>query len=116
MSAHDKKKNSFFVHMLYLHVFTRLARKVNPGDFKRAQSYIARDEICRLLAEECYELAEEFMSPPQPKYKLALQYMKLAAKLLGLSLKPKKLSDLDEIKRAISRMKESRPDVERPTG
>jgi len=116
MSAHDEKKNSFFVHTLYLRVFTRLAQKVNPGDFKRAHGYIARDKICRLLAEECYELAQKFLNLPQPKYKLSLQYMKLAAKLLGMSLKPKKLSDLDEIKKAIGRLREKRPDVERPAG
>jgi len=31
--------------------------------------------------------------------------MKLAAKLLGLSLRPKKLCDLEEIKRALDRLK-----------
>ena len=31
----------------------------------------------------------------------ALQYIKLAAKLLGLSLRPKKLGDLEEIKKAL---------------
>jgi hypothetical protein len=32
--------------------------------------------------------------------------MKLAAKLLGLSLRPKKLSDLEEIKKALAKLKE----------
>jgi len=88
---------------------------VRPGDFANAYSYIARDEICRLLAEECYELAKKFMMGQNPKHKLALQYMKLAAKFLGLSLKPKKLSDLEEIKKALGKMRESRPNVERPS-
>jgi hypothetical protein len=35
--------------------------------------------------------------------------MKLAAKLLGLSLRPKKLSDLDEIKKALADLKAQEP-------
>jgi hypothetical protein len=55
-----------------------------------------------MLAAECYELAQKFAQ--EGKQKLSLQYMKLAAKLLGLSLRPKKLSDLDEIKETLARL------------
>lgn len=102
-SVYDKKKNSFFQHSYYYRAFARLARKVKPGGFTRAQSYYARDDLARLLAEECYEFAHEFAA--EKKQKLSLQYMKLAARLLGLSLRPKKLADLDEIKKALAKLK-----------
>ena len=63
----------------------------------------------RIFAAECYEIAEKYAKAKQPKQKLALQYMKLAAKLLGLSLRPKKLSDLDEIKKALAKLKAQEP-------
>jgi hypothetical protein len=102
---HDKNKNSFFVHSLR---FARLVRKVDPEDFAKAQSYLARDKISRLLAAECYALAAKFRD--EGKEKLALQYMKLATKLLGLSLRPKRLSDLDQIKRALKELKAEKAD------
>jgi len=99
-SVHDKKKNSFFVHSAK---FARLVRKVEPEDFASAQSYLKRDKVARLLAAECYALALEFRQ--KQKEKLALQYIKLAAKLLGLSLRPKRLGDLEDIKRALGKLK-----------
>jgi len=101
--VHDENNNSFFQHLPYYRAFARLARKVKPGGFMRAQSYYARDDLTRLLAEECYEFAHQFAA--EKKQKLSLQYMKLAARLLGLSLRPKKLADLDEIKKALARLK-----------
>jgi hypothetical protein len=56
------------------------------------------------MAAECFDLAERFKSEGDER--LSLQYMKLAAKLLGLSLRPKKLSDLEEIKKALAKLKE----------
>ena len=108
-----KKKNSFF---LQYRATLRFVRKVRGEDFSQAKSYIARDEVCRLLAAECYGLAKKFAR--EDEQKLSLQYIKLAAKLLGLSLKPKKLSDLDEIKKAINRMKEkgTEPNLEKSSG
>jgi NTP pyrophosphatase (non-canonical NTP hydrolase) len=58
--------------------------------------------MCRVLGAECYELAEKFRKRDK---KLSLQYMKLAAKLLGLSLRPKKLDDLEQIKKALAELK-----------
>jgi NTP pyrophosphatase (non-canonical NTP hydrolase) len=57
----------------------------------------------RIFAAECYELAEKAAKGKKPK--IALQYTKLAAKLLNLSLRPKKLSDLEQIKKAIAKLK-----------
>jgi hypothetical protein len=83
--------------------FARIAQRVQERDFIVAESYVARDKISRAMAAECYGLAEKLRREGEAK--LSLQYMKLAAKLLGLSLRPKKLSDLDEIKRALAKLK-----------
>lgn len=97
-----RKKNIFFQHMIY-RSFCRIAKKLKGKDFVDAESFKARDKIMRIFAAECFELAEKLGK--QRKEKLALQYAKLAAKLLGLSLRPKKLSDLDEIKKALAKLK-----------
>jgi len=99
------KKNIFFQHTLYYRSFSRIARKLKAKDFVNAESFQARDEVMRVFAAECFELAQKFANQKQPKEKLALQYAKLSAKLLGLSLRPKKLSDLDEIKKALAELK-----------
>jgi hypothetical protein len=98
-----KKKNIFFNHALYYRSFARITRKLKAEDFVDADSFKARDEVMRVFAAECFELAQKFAE--QRKEKLALQYAKLSAKLLGLSLRPKKLSDLDESKRALAELK-----------
>jgi hypothetical protein len=101
-----KKKNSFFYHAGdegYRRVFCRITRKLKKKDFVEAESFTARDEVCRIFAAECFALAQKFAA--QGKEKLSLQYMKLTAKLLGLSLRPKKLSDLEEIKKALAELK-----------
>jgi hypothetical protein len=67
--------------------------------------------MCRLLAAECYGLANKCRKNAEDK--LSLQYMKLAAKLLGLSLRPKKLDDLEQIKKALAELKglEKAPEI-----
>jgi hypothetical protein len=102
-----EKKNSFFYHAVQ-RSFCRVANKVvrrgrlKGRDFKNAESFAERDRICRLFAAECYDLAVKFSDAG--KIKVSLQYAKLAAKLLGLSLKPKKLQDLEEIKKALAEL------------
>lgn len=96
------KKNIFFQHLVY-RSFCRIAKKLKAKDFVDAESFKARDKVMRIFAAECFELAKKFAE--QKKEKLALQYSKLACKLLGLSLRPKKLSDLDEIKKALAKLK-----------
>jgi len=98
-----RKKNIFFSQENY-HAFARVAKKLRGKDFIKADSYAARDMICRVFASECFELAKKLKKEGQNK--LALQYTKLASKLLGLSLRPKKLSDLEEIKKALERLKD----------
>ena len=101
-----KKKNSFFYHAGdegYRRVFCRIARKLKKKDFVAAESFAARDEVCRVFAAECFDLAKKFAATGNEKY--SLQYAKLAARLLGLSLRPKKLADLDELKKALAKLK-----------
>lgn len=84
----------------------RIARKIGklrPEDFVDAGSFRARDKIMRIFAAECYALAKK--AKEQKQERLALQYSKLSAKLLNMSLRPKKLQDLDAIKRTIAKMK-----------
>ena len=57
----------------------------------------------RTFAAECYEMAQKFAT--EKNEKMALQYTKLAAKLLGLSLRPKKLCDLDTIRKTLAELK-----------
>jgi hypothetical protein len=97
------KKNIFFQHLMYYRSFARITRKLKAEDFVDADSFKARDEVMRVFAAECFELAQKLAE--QRKERLALQYAKLSAKLLGLSLRPKKLSDLDEIKKALAELK-----------
>jgi len=103
----QEKKNSFFVQE-YHHSFIRIARKLEKKSFIEAESFFARDKVCRIFAAECFELAQKFAK--QGEDKLSLQYMKLAAKLLGLSLRPKKLSDIEEIKKALAKLKDQEPE------
>lgn len=97
-----RRKNSFFCHSAYYRAFARLARKIHGEDFVHAYSYSARDELSRMVAGECYDLAQEFAKAGEQE--LSLQYMNLAARLLDMSLRPKKLLDLEEIKRTLARL------------
>jgi len=79
------------------------APRISKKDVAKAETFEERDKIARLWAAYCYDLAEYFAG--QKKFKLQLQWMKLAARLLHLSLKPKKLVDLDEIKKVLAEIK-----------
>lgn len=83
--------------------FARIARKLKADDFSKAASFRERDFIIRVFAAECFECAERFAQ--ENNEKMALQYTKLSAKLLGLSLRPKKLRDLEEIKKVLAELK-----------
>jgi hypothetical protein len=85
-----------------------VAKKLQKKDFVEAESFAARDKICRVFAAECFELAQKFAREGEEK--LSLQYIKLAAKLLGLSLRPKKLEDIEAIKKALAKLKAEEPE------
>ncbi len=98
-----RKKIYFFSADETFNVFQRIAKKLQMKDFVNAESFAARDKICRVFAAECFELAKRFAE--QGESKLSLQYTKLAAKLLGQSFRPKKLADIEEIKKALADLK-----------
>lgn len=102
-----EKKYIFFTQETY-RVFRRVAKKLQKKDFVEAESFAARDKICRVFAAECFELAQKFAREGEEK--LSLQYIKLAAKLLGLSLRPKKLEDIEAIKKALAKLKAEEPE------
>jgi len=102
MNLNDEKKYFFTTYR----AFRRIAKeieKLEGKDFVKAESFSERDKISRIFAAECYELAKKFAK--EQKHKLSLQYMKLACKLLNMSLRPKKLSDLEEIRKALAQVK-----------
>jgi NTP pyrophosphatase (non-canonical NTP hydrolase) len=102
--VNDEKKIVF----LTFRAFSRAAKKLDKRKIVKAESFSERDEIARLLAGESYEIALHWRK--QKKYKLELQWMKLAARLLNLSLRPKRLADLDEIKKALADLKAEEPE------
>jgi len=102
MKMNDEKKYFFYTYRAFRRV-TRELEKLQGKDFVKAESFSDRDRISRIFAAECYELAKEFAKAR--KHKLSLQYMKLACKLLNMSLRPKKLSDLEEIRKVLAQVK-----------
>ena len=106
----QKKRNLFFVAEngeSFRCVFPRIARRLRKKDFVDADTFADRDRVCRAFAAECFDQAKFFATIKEER--LSLQYAKLAARLLGMSLRPKKLCDLDEIKKEIARLKAESP-------
>jgi len=100
-----------FSSSLY-HTFSEIAKilkkpcvipKKMPQKITYASSFIQRDKIIRLLASQAYEIAEQFGNANDRKQQL--KWMRLVAELLDLSLKPKQLADLEEIKRELAEIK-----------
>jgi hypothetical protein len=81
----------------------KIAKKLKRNAAVKAESFEDRDKLARVWAAYCIEMAEHFKNAGKPK--LQLQWMKLAARLLHMSLKPKKLADLDEIKKTLAQIK-----------
>jgi hypothetical protein len=83
-------------------------------DFKKAESFGDRDVVCRIFAAECYDLAKKFADAGQ--LKVSLQYAKLAARLLNMSMRPRRLQDLEEIKKVLAGLKEKKIGLENSSG
>jgi len=69
----------------------------------QADSFTERDEVVRSLAGRAYEVALKFEEEGDREQQL--KWLKLVARLLELSLEPKKLADLEEIKKALAEIK-----------
>lgn len=68
-----------------------------------ADSFTERDEVVRSLAGRAYEVALKFEDEGNREQQL--KWLKLVARLLELSFEPKKLADLEEIKKALAEIK-----------
>lgn len=66
-----------------------------------AETWPERDRLLRSLAAKCYDVANAYEGEPDK----ALKWMRLVAKLLGLSFVPKRLEDLELIKKEIGEVK-----------
>ena len=73
-----------------------------------AETWPERDQLLRSLAAKCYDVANECKSEPDK----ALKWMRLVAKLLGLSFVPKRLEDMELIKKEIAEVKTQMRELE----
>ena len=68
-----------------------------------ADTWPERDQLLKSLAAKAYDVAHGFMDSDPDK---ALKWMRVVAKLLSLSFVPKKLDDLELIKKELAALKE----------
>jgi len=73
-----------------------------------AQTWPERDKLLRSLAAKCYDVANAYKNEPDK----ALKWIRLVAKLLGLSFVPKRLEDLELIKKEVAEVKTQMRELE----
>jgi len=73
-----------------------------------AQTWPERDKLLRSLAAKCYDVANTYKDEPDK----ALKWIRLVAKLLGLSFVPKRLEDLETIKKEVAEVKTQMRELE----
>jgi hypothetical protein len=74
----------------------------------RAETWPERDRLLRSLAAKCYDVANAYEGEPEKQ----LKWMRMVAKLLGLSFVPKRLEDLELIKRELAEVKTQMRELE----
>jgi len=90
-------------------VMRRIASKTRIRDqILHAQTWPERDQLLRSLAAKCYDVANAYKNEPDK----ALKWMRLVAKLLGLSFVPKRLEDLETIKKEVAEVKTQMRELE----
>jgi hypothetical protein len=93
---------------------TRRTKKTRLHDqIIHADSWPERDQLLKSLAAKAYDIAHSFMDSDPDK---ALKWMRVVAKLLSLSFVPKKLDDLELIKKEIAELKEQAREMEEDGG
>jgi len=96
------------------HRATRRTSKMRIRDqILRAETWPERDQLLKSLAAKAYDIAHSFMDSDPDK---ALKWMRAVAKLLSLSFVPKKLDDLELIKRELAALKEQARKMEEDGG
>jgi septal ring factor EnvC (AmiA/AmiB activator) len=78
-----------------------------------AETWPERDQLLKSLAAKAYDVAHSFMEVDPDK---ALKWMRLVAKLLSLSFVPKRLDDLELIKKELATLKEQAREMEEEEG
>jgi hypothetical protein len=78
-----------------------------------ADTWPERDQLLKSLAAKAYDVAHSFMGGDPDK---ALKWMRLVAKLLSLSFMPKKLEDMELLKKEIAALKEQAREMEEEEG
>ncbi len=74
-----------------------------------AESWPERDQLLKSLAAKAYDVAHSFMDSDSDK---ALKWMRMVAKLLSLSFVPKRLDDMELIKKELAALKEQAREME----
>lgn len=93
---------------------TRRTKKTRLHDqIVHADSWPERDQLLKSLAAKAYDIAHSFMDSDPDK---ALKWMRVVAKLLSLSFVPKRLDDLELIKRELAVLKEQAREMEEDGG
>ena len=95
----------------------RISRRVKKtrlhDQILHADSWPERDQLLKSLAAKAYDVAHSFMESDSDK---ALKWMRVVAKLLSLSFVPKKLDDLELIKKELALLKEQAREMEEDGG
>jgi hypothetical protein len=95
----------------------RISRRVKRtrlhDQIVHADSWPERDQLLKSLAAKAYDIAHSFMDSDPDK---ALKWMRVVAKLLSLSFVPKRLDDLELIKRELAALKEQAREMEEDGG
>ena len=95
----------------------RISRRVKKtrlhDQIVHADSWPERDQLLKSLAAKAYDIAHSFMDSEPDK---ALKWMRVVAKLLSLSFVPKRLDDLELIKKELALLKEQAREMEEDGG
>lgn len=95
----------------------RIAHKVKKtrlhDQIIHADTWPERDQLLKSLAAKAYDVAQGVMESDPDK---ALKWMRMVAKLLSLSFVPKRLDDLELIKKELAALKEQTREMEEDGG
>ena len=95
----------------------RISRRVKKtrlhDQIVHADSWPERDQLLKSLAAKAYDVAHSFMDSEPDK---ALKWMRVVAKLLSLSFVPKRLDDMELIKKELALLKEQAREMEEDGG
>ncbi len=90
----------------------KLSRTRLKDQILHAQTWPERDQLLRSLAAKCYDVANNLAQEGSTEQ--SLKWLKLVARLLGLSFTPKKLEDLEAIKKELEEVKAEVREMEGP--